>query len=614
VFKLVIIRPEVGVRVTAATLLVVLVMLGGFFLFWDNESAVADPVGAVENTDVVLRVNSVISLAVESCDTGAADYQTTTHVTVQPGRQSSQCQNVAVNTNASGGYSLTMYAHNSNLTHTTITPSPPVIPSTAAAMTSPAALADTTTGTWGFAVPKSQTKAAKLYGCFNPSATVACPSGSGFDNTYTIENNVASSVSKYAAFPTSTTTLAQTNQFTVGADIYTLYFATRIPFNKLGGKYATTITYTAVGEELPEPIPAPSLDFITKTTAIVPNFASTIAPSGNGAGTNGPQFSIYGSGFGSSPIVTIGGKPCTDVIVNSTGTVMTCTGPVSGLLDGEQRTVINGTDAGNDYAVWYTSFNFPTLQSLTTAGTCLGTAANPVIYRDSRDSQLYYVAKLLDNKCWMLDNLKYKPNGDTSGTVTPNFSATQVASAGGYLTQNGTSTSTYPNQDSAKYIDPISVAYCRGKTDISPQNITKCGLLYNFYTATAGTASQSQTTQGSIASGSICPANWHLPTGYNTSSVFSALDIAYGGNGDYQISTPAQLATLWHHTGAWRGVFTGYYNSAFSNQGISGFSSYWTSSVYNAASAYRVLFATDYVYPGTANAYRYNGLGVRCVN
>ena len=396
------------------------------------------------------------------------------------------------------------------------------------------------------------------------------------------------------------------------SDSYNLDYIITISSSLPIGDYTAYINYNV--EEIDDPLLVPTYECMTQSSNIVPCFASTIAPSGNGSGTNGPQFSIYinlAIPISPTPTVTIGGQPCTDVVVNSAGTAITCTGPTSGMTDGEKRVVINGTDMGDATTVWYSSYSFPTLQSLTTTGTCLGTPTTPVIYRDSRDSQLYYVAKLKDNKCWMLDNLRYKPNGDTIGTVTNSFSATQVASIGTYLTNNGTNipNSNDPNIDAALYVDPITDAYCRNNTNKSPQNITKCGLLYNFYTVNAGTALRSQTAGES--SGSICPTNWHLPTGRNASGDYGVLDSAYGGTGTGGSSTP-QLATLWLSVGDWRGLFSGYYSNTFSLQGTLGW--YWTSSISSATGGHALSFRTSLVNPGTNFDNRYYGLAVRCVN
>jgi uncharacterized protein (TIGR02145 family) len=442
--------------------------------------------------------------------------------------------------------------------------------------------------------------------------------------SFTDDYSTADGTEAYANLPISDTILYETDQLPTQTDDFNFYYAVNVNSSQIAGSYVNYVTYTAVGNRVlcewdqdldfddpacvePNGEPEPPDEIKNKPTSyIVPNFASTKAPTGNGTGTNGPQFSIYGTGFGSSPTVTIDGKPCTDVVVNSAGTAMTCTGPISGMTDGEKQVSINGSAPDEKYTVWYSSYNFPTLQSLASA-TCDTTKA---IYRDTRDSQLYYVGKLLDNKCWMLDNLRYKPNGDTTGTATSGFSATQVASAGTYLTQNGGSSTASPNQDSPKYIEPIVNTYCFGKTNMPAANISKCGLLYNFYTAAAGTATQAMTSGD--ASGSICPANWRLPTG-GVSGDFSALDSLYGGNGAVQSgSSTASLAALWLPVGAFAGVFSSFYESAFINQGS--YSQYWSSSLYtDALRGFGARFYSTSVNPGRLANFRYYGNAVRCV-
>ena len=413
-------------------------------------------------------------------------------------------------------------------------------------------------------------------------------------------------------------------------DSYSVNLAAAIPSNLSPGQYEAIVSYEI--ESIP-PVPAPLAVTLSKATNIVPNFASTIAPTGNGSGTNGPQFSIRGSDFGVNPTVTIGGQPCTDVVVNSAGIAITCAGPVSGITDGEKRVVINGTDMGNDATVWYTSYGFPTLQSLTASGTCIGTSITPVIYRDARDSQLYYVAKLQDNKCWMLDNLRYKPNGDTSGTAAAGFSATQQADTGTYLTNNGTNSpdSNDPNIDAALYVDPIAnttetADYCRspsGTNNMPAENISKCGLLYNFYTANAGTLLYSNTTNGTQSTGSICPANWRLPTakstttgpGNGTSYNYADFAILNASMNAGIFTTPGVGTNFhagWQPTGPWRGVFSEFYGTDFGTNDIS---VYWSSTV-GSTPAYGgslILYPNSpTVYPGNANYYRYLGFAVRC--
>jgi len=564
---------------------------------------------AKAETDVSLNIQPVIAMSLANCDNPSENESLNLNVMPSSsGVFTNNCQNLTVATNAPG-YQLSVKAESNddtnNLVYQNPLPpnliTPPYIAATANSLSSPNILAN---NTWGFAVTSNN--------------VILDTPIDNFDASYTIGD----SSGIYAGLPNSETTIHDTDELPGQIDNFTFYYGVRVTAEKLAGTYQTTVTYTATSADIPEPPEPlctiqtcsfePSPEWQAKDTLIVPNFASTQPPTGNGTGTNGPQFSIFGSGFGSSPTVTIGGQPCTDITVNSTETAITCTGPVSGLTDGEQRTFINGVDAGDASTVWYSTYNFLTLQSLTTTGTCDGTATDPIIYRDARDSQLYYVAKLADNKCWMLDNLRYKPNGDTTGTVTSGFIATQQADTGTILSQDGTmnATDTPNNYDIALYIDPIPTTYCYGNTNISPENITKCGLLYNFYTATAGTAPQFQTTGD--ASGSICPTNWHLPTDRNASGDFAVLDLAAGGTGTYSIPpTTAQLA-LWWPNGSWRGVFSGTYGFGFSAQGTTGL--YWSSSIVPdfilrlEFSNSRIIFGVD-----SAGVLRFVGHAMRCV-
>jgi uncharacterized protein (TIGR02145 family) len=440
-------------------------------------------------------------------------------------------------------------------------------------------------------------------------------SSNNFDTAYT-ENNQNN---RYALLPTTDQTIYQTEkalgETPAPLSDFKAYYGAKLTLATIAGEYKTTITYSAVGAEVPEPV-YPEL-------IIVPNIASTIAPTSDGTNP-GPQFSLVTtdpslSFTGLSPNdVTIGNKPCQELTIASTGKSATCTGPTNNLSAGEKVVKVNGqiTTA----TVTYNDTVYPTLQSLT-ATTCqnlplrLTGSDSASIHRDARDSQLYYIARLADNKCWMLDNLKYRPNGDTAGTATSGFSAVQVVNTGttNRLTQDGTATQAAPNLDAGKYIDPIlGISYCRTSTDKSTYNITKCGLLYNYYTATAGTYRQQDfTTAGSSAPGSICPANWRLPSGQDDSSDFSVLDKAYGGTGSTHFDD-LDVQNLWLYSGAFASVYTGYYESSFVNPGS--WNHLWSSSAAGVSNAYNLRLYSNFVEPGRYNyGARLYGFGVRCV-
>jgi len=606
----------------------------------------ADPPSSSLDSDLIVTVDSVLALSIAGCNsTNPNDVEL--EVTMRSEGSFSSCPStVTVSTNAPGfklsmqGIDTATYnvnppsespsntpnpyfdgADDTNLnlvrTHLQANPTPPPIaieivdtthtisPHTGT-ITSPTAITDANTSYWGFAIPKEQNTTNDAIGLLP----------SGFDSTYSTQNDTGSTnpstIGLYAKVPTNLTQIKDYPDFNNTPNQTTIFYGTRVTATQKAGTYKGLIQYTALGEE---PAPTGILE-----VAITPNIASTITPTGNGTGTNGPQFSIFGAGFGSSPTVTIGGQPCTDITVNSAGTAITCTGPVSGMTDGENAVKINRQET--TATVNYDSTAYPALQSLNLSGTCQGTSVSPAIYRDTRDSQLYRVAKLQDSKCWMLDNLKYKPNGDSAGTVTSNFTAVQEANTGLYLTQNGGSSTASPNQNAAKYIDPVfgginTNDYCYiGSTVNSTLNqITLCGLLYNFYTATAGTAPQSQTANGSTASGSICPLNWRLPTGYysngNSNGDIGVLNASMNAGG-LMPGSSENYFDGWLPGGHWKGVFGGFYSAAFFMQGIQGY--YWSSSVGSASFAYDLLINYGFVSPATFYGdNRYNGYAVRCV-
>ena len=565
------------------------------------------------SSDIALSIAEVLALSVANCNTTSDPDSSKLNIRISPTAGSdsygANCQNLNIATNTPG-YSLTVSAlsndNTNSLTYqnpTTISPLPK-IPSIASSAT-PTSPAFLLTNNWGFAV------ANKL----------------GFDTSYST-NPTNIPTNKFANLPTTGATIANTTTMPTSSDNYTFYYATRIPSTNPAGTYSTTITYTAIGKPIP-PIVYPE-------AIIVPNIASTIAPSGNGTGTNGPQFSIYVppatiTTTGIPTTITIGNQPCTDPTINTAGTSITCTGPIN-LSPGSHTVKINNKTT--TAIVTYSDTVYPTLQGLTSTACNALPLETPTIHRDTRDSQLYYVSKLKKDLsgttfwCWMTDNLRYKPNGDTSGTVTPGFSATQVANTGQYLTVDGTSAgaSSPPitsNLDVGKYVDPIIVTggsnLCRSSNTnplMPTSNISKCGLLYNSYTAYAGTVLYTQAL--GIAAGSICPANWRLPTGSIAGSLgdFSNLDIAYGGNGNNRSGLTDQsidpLNSLWRETGVWRGLFSGDYDSTFALQGTHGF--YMSSMVSGSSGAYPLIFQSTYINSGWVQpSSRPYGTAVRCV-
>ena len=221
---------------------------------------------------------------------------------------------------------------------------------------------------------------------------------------------------------------------------------------------------------------------------------------------------------------------------------------------------------------------------------------------DNRDgtTRSYRIAKLADNKCWMLDNLKL---GKTTGTTTLTPANTNIAT-NFTLPQLITTGST--SYDTPQAMGPV--------TGDTGNGATNYGYLYNWPAATAGETTSTMPAGSGNAKYSICPKNWKLPTG-NTTGDFANLDRAFGGTGQGVWSGQSNIAK-WQNTGPFKGVFSGYWFGSFYAQGSNGY--WWSSSAYpdDSYGAFYANVRPGVVYPGDDYSYyyaRFFGFGVRCL-
>ena len=222
---------------------------------------------------------------------------------------------------------------------------------------------------------------------------------------------------------------------------------------------------------------------------------------------------------------------------------------------------------------------------------------------DNRDgtTRSYRIAKLADNKCWMLDNLKL---GKTTGTTTLTPANTNIAT-NFTLPQLITTGST-------SYNTPQAIGPIPGDTG---NGATNYGYLYNWPAATAGETQTTMPEGSGNAQYSICPKNWRLPTGGIGVGDFANLDRAFGGTGQGVWSGQSNIAK-WQNTGPFKGVFSGYWFGSFYAQGSNGY--WWSSSAYpdDSYGAFYALVGPGGVYPGDDYSYyyaRFFGFGVRCL-
>ena len=190
-----------------------------------------------------------------------------------------------------------------------------------------------------------------------------------------------------------------------------------------------------------------------------------------------------------------------------------------------------------------------------------------VTLTDTRDNNTYTVSKLADGKCWMTQNLRI-----AGKTITPADS-------------NVTTSYTIPASSPSGFITH----------DTSNAYVDSDGGLYNWYTATAGTGTQSMSSGNTT--NSICPKGWRLPTG-GSSGEFQTLYNNYNSLSSLR-SSPVNL-TLSGDVG----------NSTPYGRGSYG--RYWSSTAHSSGNAYLIYLAASNVYPAY-NIGTYFGFSVRCV-
>ena len=325
----------------------------------------------------------------------------------------------------------------------------------------------------------------------------------------------------------------------------------------------------------------------------------------------GIAIKLRGGDVNSSTALTAGAPALTLKTTNSASSNDTTEITLDFTID---STVAEGTKALKlAYAIADNTPSGPTLQSFTTSQ-CNAlptyTGANEeaiVTLTDARDTKTYQVAKLADNHCWMLQNLKL---GSTTGTMTLTPSDTNIASnfTLPQLTTAGT----------ADYDNPGAYGPIPGDTGAGQTNY---GYLYNWSAATAGESRTSHTETDGDAPYSICPANWRLPTASRIwdddegedvySGDFSDLDIAFGGTGEPAGSGEPNIAQ-WQYNGAFKGVFSGYWLGDFDGQGD--FGVFWSASALpdDADYAFNAGFGADGVNPAGGDG-RNAGFSVRCL-
>ena len=233
---------------------------------------------------------------------------------------------------------------------------------------------------------------------------------------------------------------------------------------------------------------------------------------------------------------------------------------------------------------------------------------------DTRDNNTYAVAKLADDKCWTIENLRLDPglatitaqntHNPTSGFITE--STTDDGSGNPVSLSTDILCST---DDDANCINSIQYNTSSINRSLTPNKSASSsswysyGIYYNWYTATAGHGVM-DTAKNVNVSGDICPRNWHLPTSTNSGEWATLNRVVNGGvsNADAGLRTyPVNLI--------WSGDYSTGRTSGYNN------GRYWSSTGYDASNAYRMGHQESGSKGASPNGnYRkWDGFAVRCV-
>ena len=256
------------------------------------------------------------------------------------------------------------------------------------------------------------------------------------------------------------------------------------------------------------------------------------------------------------------------------------------------------------YAVWLAADSTYTMQTFGSSECNDLAVGDTLALTDTRDGNTYAVAKLADNNCWMVENLRLVPSSvafDSTNTNSP--TAAFISGSGA-----SASSDTLCGTDGSSCVDKIAYNTNNINRNLTPiyNNNAKTsmwyayGVMYNWYTASAGNGDFAMES-GSV-SGDICPVGWRLPTGGNGGE-FSALNTVVNGG----ITTAdAALRNFPNNF-----IYSGDYNKT-TYGGRSTYGRYWSATAASTANAFRFGLSASEVTP-VKSYNKWDAFAVRCI-
>ena len=226
---------------------------------------------------------------------------------------------------------------------------------------------------------------------------------------------------------------------------------------------------------------------------------------------------------------------------------------------------------------------------------------------DNRDGNTYAVSRNADGACWMMENLRLDFS-DQNVEITKSNTNNPTDEFMNIVNQHPASQNWFCEQDAEWCINQFY--YNNNNVDMNSDTAYPIyGSYYNWYAATAGNGTYSNSDPNVPVAGDICPAGWRLPTSNGIECDLVILDIALGGNG--QNGDNEAASKRWRKYPAnyvYSGQFKG---SAQTDVGVSG--NFYSSNVSTNIRAMNFWLLKNKAAFNANTAVKHRGESVRCM-
>ena len=318
----------------------------------------------------------------------------------------------------------------------------------------------------------------------------------------------------------------------------------------------------------------------------------------------------------------------------------------SGTNYGPNESAITPSDTGTNgfslYAIWV-----PSAGSMQNWNGCSSMNIGDVTaLTDNRDNNTYAIAKLVDGKCWMIENLRLDDSAILSSSNTNNPSLPLNNS---WYYKDSQTTLTTSNHLSPT-TDPTQITWCSSNSSscmdqsmVATNNTTlftnntassydehgnvySHGNYYNWYSATAGNGKYGNSGANINIQGDICPIGWRVPRGGNknneSNNDYWSLIVNGLNNGIKPSSYDNTNQPYYYGSTESSSIYdklksypNNYITSGYidSNGIYRSASYYWTSTGNYSETAYYLSINSSAVIPGTITYNSFYGYMVRCL-